>query len=121
MQAEPAKAAPPKRQRREFQFSLRTLLIVVTLLAVTSACLSWWAWPAQERDPVFRRILELDGTIFVNSQDHLYLIILPATTRAEDRRAIRAAFPGVEIMAFNPGERRRFPFPDDAPQALHLP
>jgi hypothetical protein len=34
MQAEPLKAEPPKRKRRWFQFSLRTLLIGVTLLAV---------------------------------------------------------------------------------------
>ena len=32
MQAEPPKADPPKRKRRWFQFSLRTLMIVVTLL-----------------------------------------------------------------------------------------
>ena len=34
MQAEPPKAEPPKRKRRWFQFSLRTLLIVVTLFCV---------------------------------------------------------------------------------------
>jgi hypothetical protein len=34
METEPSKAEPPKRKRRWFQFSLRTLLIVVTLLAV---------------------------------------------------------------------------------------
>jgi hypothetical protein len=37
MQAEPPNAEPPKRKRRWFQFSLRTLLIVVTLLAVALA------------------------------------------------------------------------------------
>ena len=36
MEAEPTKAEPPKRKRRWFQFSLRTLLIVVTLLAVVA-------------------------------------------------------------------------------------
>jgi hypothetical protein len=34
MQAEPSTADPPNRQRRWFQFSLRTLLIVDHLLAV---------------------------------------------------------------------------------------
>jgi hypothetical protein len=34
MQTEPPKADPPKLKRRWFQFSLRTLLIAVTLLAV---------------------------------------------------------------------------------------
>jgi hypothetical protein len=34
MPTEPPKAEPPKRKRRWFQFSLRSLMIVVTLLAV---------------------------------------------------------------------------------------
>ena len=34
MQTEPSKADPPKRKRGWFQFSLRTLMIMVTLLAV---------------------------------------------------------------------------------------
>ena len=34
MQTEPPKADPPKRKRRWFQFSLRSLMIGVTLLAV---------------------------------------------------------------------------------------
>jgi hypothetical protein len=36
MEAEPTIAAPPKRKRRWFQFSLRTLLLGVTLVA--AAC-----------------------------------------------------------------------------------
>ena len=39
MEAEPPKAEPPKRKRRWFQFSLRTLLIVVALLAAMCAYL----------------------------------------------------------------------------------
>ena len=34
MEAEPTKADPPERTRRRFQFRLRTLMIVVTLLCV---------------------------------------------------------------------------------------
>ena len=37
LEADLPKADPPKRQRRWFQFSLRTLMIVVTLLAVVCA------------------------------------------------------------------------------------
>ena len=37
MEAEPPKAEPPKRKRRWFQFSLRTLMIVITLLAIPCA------------------------------------------------------------------------------------
>jgi hypothetical protein len=36
MEPEPLKADAPKRKRRWFQFSLRTLMIVVTMLAVAS-------------------------------------------------------------------------------------
>jgi hypothetical protein len=34
MQTEPSKADPPKRKRRWFQFSLRTLLILTAVVAV---------------------------------------------------------------------------------------
>jgi hypothetical protein len=37
MQNEPPKAEPPKRKRRWFQFSLRTMLIAVTIVAVECA------------------------------------------------------------------------------------
>ena len=37
MQTEPSKAEPPKRKRRWFQFSLRTLLIAVTMLSIPCA------------------------------------------------------------------------------------
>jgi hypothetical protein len=41
MQSEPPKAEAPKRRRRWLQFSLRTLLIVTTIVAVQCAvCLS---------------------------------------------------------------------------------
>jgi hypothetical protein len=45
MQTEPSKAdapeaAPPKRKRRWFQFSLRTLLMVVAVVAMLAAIIS---------------------------------------------------------------------------------
>ena len=49
MQTEPPKADPPKRKRRWFQFSLRTLMIVVTLLAVPCAYVGWQAKIVSER------------------------------------------------------------------------
>ena len=39
MEAEPPKAEPPKRKRRWFQFSLRTLLIFTAVVAVACGCL----------------------------------------------------------------------------------
>src|ERR1700686_4232221 len=41
MEADPPKADPPKRKRRWFQFSLRSLMIVVTLLAVLCGYVAW--------------------------------------------------------------------------------
>jgi hypothetical protein len=49
MEAEPPKVDPPKRKRRWFQFSLRSLLIGVTLLAVFSG---WQAHVAASRKAV---------------------------------------------------------------------
>jgi hypothetical protein len=100
---------------RRFQFRLRTLMIGVTLLAIPCAYLHWRVRPEQERDAALRRIVELGGSpFFVKSHDRLYLIFLPATTKLEDRRAIRAALPGVEFLAFNPEDGRGFHFPEDA-------
>jgi hypothetical protein len=99
--------------RRRFQFRLRTLLIVVTLFAIACAYLHWQIRPEQEKEAALRRVVELGGSpIFVKAHDRLYLVFLPATTKPEDRRAIRAAFPGVEILAFKP-DGRGFHFPED--------
>jgi hypothetical protein len=40
MQTEPPKSEPPKRKRRGFQFRLRTLFVVTTIVAA-------WAWFSQ--------------------------------------------------------------------------
>ena len=49
MPTEPPKAEPPKHKRRWFQFSLRSLMIGVTLLAVASAYVGWQARIVRER------------------------------------------------------------------------
>ena len=49
MQTEPTKVALPSAKRRWFQFSMRTLLIVVTLLAVACAYVGWQAKIVRER------------------------------------------------------------------------
>jgi hypothetical protein len=57
-------ADPPKRKRRWFQFSLRTLLVVVTLVAV--AC----AWPihiVKHRKALLERIHAMHGSVFTLS------------------------------------------------------
>jgi hypothetical protein len=57
MEAEPPKANPPKRKRRWFQFSLRTVLIVVTLLAVPLAYVGWQAKIVRERRWLLESVL----------------------------------------------------------------
>jgi hypothetical protein len=46
---------PPKRKRRWYQFSLRTLMIAVTLLAVPCAYVGWQAKVVSERKNAIRR------------------------------------------------------------------
>ena len=49
METEPPKAEPPERKRRWCQFSLRTLMISVTLLAVPCGYVGWQAKIVRER------------------------------------------------------------------------
>jgi hypothetical protein len=58
MEAEPPEADPPKRKRRWFQFSLRTLLIGVTLLAVPCAYVGWQAKIVRERRVELSRVVD---------------------------------------------------------------
>jgi uncharacterized membrane protein YcjF (UPF0283 family) len=50
MQTEPPKADAPKRKHRWFQFSLRTLMIVVTQLAVLCGTVTWVRLLLQSND-----------------------------------------------------------------------
>ena len=47
MQIDPSKSDPPERKRRRFQFSLRTLIIVITLLVC--GYVAWQAKIVRER------------------------------------------------------------------------
>jgi hypothetical protein len=69
MQAEPPKADPPKRKRRWFQFSLRSLLIVVTALAIPCGYLGWQAKVVRERKAMLDKIVSLGGGYLVARQD----------------------------------------------------
>ena len=64
MQTEPPKAEPPKRKRRWFQFSLRTLLIVVAVLAVLCGYVARQADMVRERKAILKRVLA-DRRFFV--------------------------------------------------------
>jgi hypothetical protein len=67
MQVEPSKATPPKRKRRWFQFSLRTLMIGVTLLAVPCAYLGWQAKKVRDR----KAWIESNSATYSIKQIHL--------------------------------------------------
>jgi hypothetical protein len=60
VQTEPSKADSPKRKRRWFQFSLRTLMIAVTVLAVACGYVGWQVKIVRARK-AFQERLELQG------------------------------------------------------------
>jgi hypothetical protein len=68
MQTEPSKAEPPKRRRRWFQFSLRTLMIVVTLLAVPCAYVGWHAKIIHRRQAMLNKLTRLNGACLTVAQ-----------------------------------------------------
>jgi hypothetical protein len=63
MQTEPLKSDPPKRKRRWFQFSLRTLMIVVTLLALPLGYVGWQARIVRDRKVVLSAIRDRGGHV----------------------------------------------------------
>ena len=63
MQTEPSKAEPPKRQRRWFQFSLRTLLIFTLICAVASAWLTHRVERKRKEREAVESIFEDNGAV----------------------------------------------------------
>ncbi|HEV2968861.1 MAG TPA: hypothetical protein VGY55_02655 [Pirellulales bacterium] len=63
MQTEPPKADPPKRKRRWFQYRLRTLFLVVTILAVPCGWLANQARIVEERKALRSWLLDNGGVI----------------------------------------------------------
>jgi hypothetical protein len=63
METEPPKADPPKRKRRWFQFSLRSLMIGVTLLAVPLGYVGWQAKIVRDRKSWRDAIVRLGGSV----------------------------------------------------------
>jgi hypothetical protein len=55
MEAEPTKADPPKRKRHWFQFSLRTLMIGIAILAILCAYVSWQGKIAKRRMVMYQQ------------------------------------------------------------------
>ncbi len=130
MESEPSKADQPS-PRRRFQFRLRTLLIVVAILAVPCAYVGWQKSIVRERWAIRKRIEEVDeGTITI-SVDHVVIIlkesrpqelsaipipwirrllgdepieqiVVPLATDREERRLIKRVFPEAALVWFMP-------------------
>ncbi len=64
MPTEPPKADLPKPKRRWFQFSLRTLLVGVTLFAIPLGYVGWQTKIVSERKAILKRVLA-DRRFFV--------------------------------------------------------
>jgi hypothetical protein len=127
--------AEPKRKRRWFQFSLRTLLILVALLASACAVVRWrydfvWQRRAMIRqiaiehrgvagisvDPVtFEPIEQLSWIRRLLGDQPIIDISLPADTPAAERAAIRAVFPEARLWSFKNSfmDKTLVPFPDE--------
>ena len=83
------------------QFRLRTLMIVVAILAVPCAFVHFTQQQTAVRAAVLERAKELGGKAVWfedGGRRNLELIALPPSTKVEDRRAIQAAFPDVPVF-----------------------
>jgi hypothetical protein len=69
MQVDPPDSDPPKRKRRWFQFSLRSLLIVVTLAAMACWVIVDRQRLIRERDDALKRLVDI--TIQLKNADAL--------------------------------------------------
>jgi hypothetical protein len=71
MQTEPPKADPPKRNRRWFQLSLRTLMIVVTLTAALCGYLGGQVEIVRARKSLLTWLIEIGGAYSVPADDEI--------------------------------------------------
>ena len=109
-------AAKPKPRRRWYQYSLRTLLIGVALLAVPCADVAHEARIVSERKAVLDRIRANGGEGVrafhqrgpvpwlrgVFGDEPIALFWLPAATPAKERLRIATAYPEARIKATDP-------------------
>jgi hypothetical protein len=108
MQTDPPKAEPPKRKRRWFQFSLRTLLIFTMVVAVACGWVGWQAKIVRERLHVLHRVETVDNGMVsgksapllrgILGDQSVALVELPLETSVQERHAIHEAFPEALII-----------------------
>jgi hypothetical protein len=111
MEVDPPKAEPPKRKRRCFQFSLRSLLIFIA--AVALAC----SWIGHQLDWIRQRTRALEsGSVTVGlagtnrcpeppwslrilgeRKRYVHHLRLPASASDEDLRVMRELFPELDV------------------------
>jgi hypothetical protein len=70
MEAEPTKAKPPKRRRRWFQFSLRTLMLMMLLVGVGMTWLVALKHQAERQRIAVETILKDGGFVTYDYQEH---------------------------------------------------
>ena len=114
MEDEPSRADPPKRKRRPFQFSLRTLMIFTMVVAVACGWVGWQAKIVRDRKvelnrTVNMRLIGIDsdqakaipwvrrllGDVSVSS------ISMPAETTIDELDRLRALFSESRVTSDN--------------------
>jgi hypothetical protein len=119
MESGPPKADQPKRERRWFQPRLRTLMIVVTLLAVPCAYVGWQAKIVRERRAMRDSILDAGGYITdlwfiprlpppswlrrILGDETVEILVVPDETDEQTIAEIRRLFPDTKIAKRNKG------------------
>jgi hypothetical protein len=111
-----ADPAPP---RRRFQFRLRTLLIMVTLLAVPLSYVGWQAKIVRERRAELNRVV--DGRLFgiassdetraipwirrILADQQVYSIMMPVGSDRAELDRLRSLFPEAKIAVWKQADR----------------
>ncbi len=123
MQTEAPDAEPPKRKRRWYQFSLRTLMVFVTLMAAASAYVAGQKKIVSDRKemlfilsskyqgiplrsvPLVPPASKISWLRRMLGDEEWTLIVLPKTTSLEDRRTIEACYPEADLKWQSPTGR----------------
>jgi hypothetical protein len=139
MNAEPLNSPPPKCKRRWYQFSLRTLIVAVTLLAIAAGYVGRQFQLARDRKAFLDNHLDKYGNLIVEpsvtievpwirrllGDEGVSKLGLDSGSDKDERQRAAALFPEARIMAV--GLRRHpevsldfftfelIPFDDDAP------
>jgi hypothetical protein len=119
MESEPPKADLPKCKRRWFQFSLRTLLTFVVIVAIPCAYVGWEAKIVRERRTLLDSIKAvggLDVTDIIHNDagppppswlrrvlgdETVELLLVPITTDEETMAQLHRRFPETRVLKKN--------------------